>query len=668
MKNHFKITGSKTWKISHVLRNVIALHVFIIYERYGLRVPIPTYLLLRCSTLYDWFSSGFMKQCEYLKKELPDGTFTATNVPFIIAFIVVLIQKEIIYMRAEIDGKFVDMSELFVNRTGDIIPMEKYTREQGRKPGLLDTNEMWYFKHIKIMFGWVGTQGSMFDLETLFQDIVYGVDPFETSVFSQDEEDQVLNIFYNSRMRGVMQQVELEEIDKVLRITKAEAPKEKKKPAFNGWLSGKEMAKMKEILKDKSIAEDSVKRERLHQEMIDLQHTYMAKVVNIGMHLALWAPTITDIQIAAENSEAPSPLVRMTDVKEDALNLLKVPSKTPSKGRKRKGQDREVQEETPSTATILEFPMALTKMTEDLVQRTNKLVGHCRDLNTESLGVQTAYEKLCKLINPPTLFDVFQDEAKKYDPQPAQQTPEQAKTPTEAIPRKRIAGPPTPAAEPNAPSGGPTEKRKSPPPASASTKKPKSPSPSELRGGGGNLFRNEPPESPQREDATSFANGESPMSALTVSQEEGVRKKPKKIQKKYASKQKPERKTTLRDLSPTGSVGRTAPPDSAAKSRRDQAKRIAAQRRMEGEKNQPNQRKKVAKKTSNKTHPVRLSNMRNMTKQLQGSDDDVPKRRKPDEIDSSSGSESSVWETCTPTYSKQGEDNDSSDDESEAER
>ena len=172
----FEVHGIKMWRMQHVLRNVLAFHILRIYETHGLRVAIPEYVEKQCPIMAQWFHTDFMKTCEYLKKDLPDGKYTATNVPFIIAFIVLCIKRDEIFVRAEIDGKQTELSEVFINRTGDVLPLVDFIKMKGQKGERCKPDDLWYFKHVKIKFGWTGgSKKKGMDLEELFKEVVYGM-------------------------------------------------------------------------------------------------------------------------------------------------------------------------------------------------------------------------------------------------------------------------------------------------------------------------------------------------------------------------------------------------------------------------------------------------------------------------------------------------------------
>jgi hypothetical protein len=132
------------------------------------------------------------------------------------------------------------------------------------------------------------------------------------------------------------------------------------------------------------------------------------------MHMAIWAPTEADIEMAGEDRETPNPLLRMTNLKEESLNLLRAPVRPPKRGKKRKSPDEERAEETPGPVTIMEYPVGLTKMSTDLLHRTNKLVDHCRERHFKGKGLHLAYEELCQLKKPPTYKDYYISEEMKY--------------------------------------------------------------------------------------------------------------------------------------------------------------------------------------------------------------------------------------------------------------
>jgi hypothetical protein len=413
--DNFDSSGTRKWKFQHVLRNVIAFHVFNIYEKYGLRVQIPTYVHKHNAKLAEWLQTSFMTTCEFLKKKLPDGKHhTATNVPFIIALIVVMIEKEHIYVKAGVtdpndDGpKEQNLGDLFQSRTGEIIPLSKFCDNKWQKEGKLDQNDLWYFRHIKIRFGWTG-QTHMGDLEQMVQSLVYGVNPFGEIPHEETEaNDKFVALAFKVRLKSVMKKIELTDVDKVLRIVTGQETRAKMEVPVNGWFNTKEVSTLKAILTD-TTEDDYQKKRRLHQEMQKMQNTCMAKLVNIGFHMALWAPTVGDYEILAAEKIMPSPLQRLTKMSEESLVLLKMPAK-PKAGKKQ--TPKKGKQEVAEPITIMDFPKALSKMSEDLVQRSNKLIELCLDKNSlNGEAVRSAYETLSKTdTSHPTMRELYEHE------------------------------------------------------------------------------------------------------------------------------------------------------------------------------------------------------------------------------------------------------------------
>lgn len=489
----FEVHGIKMWRIQHVLRNVLAFHILRIYETHGLRVAIPEYVEKQCPIMAQWFHTDFMKTCEYLKKDLPDGKYTATNVPFIIAFIVLCIKRDEIFVRAEIDGKPTELSEVFINRTGDVLPLVDFIKMKGQKGERCKPDDLWYFKHVKIKFGWTGgSKKKGMDLEELFKEVVYGMEPFDTADYRQPKSEQIMQIHFRSRINPIIIKMNIKDIDKVLRIVVVQEAKAKKTPACNGWLPAKEYGGLKDILKSGSYEDESEIRSRLLKAMQEMQQTYMARIVNIGMHIQLWGPTLGDCEIAAAEREIPDPLVRMTNLTEESLALLKAPVKAPTRGKKRKNLDDGGEEEKASQQlTIMDFPVALTEMSTDLLQRTSKLLEHCKGNHLSGMSLQMGYERLCQLKKPPTYKDALESEDAIFKEIEAKKKQEQE----EAIPINTRIPKKAPTVQPAA-SVQPEETTIPPQPATPA--KPPEPE-GDSTGQGGHLPNDEIPTPPQPE-------------------------------------------------------------------------------------------------------------------------------------------------------------------------
>jgi len=338
----------KTEKLKHYLRNIFADQIFKIYDEYGLRVRIPETLSNEAPNFASMLNNEFL-ECPFLQKDLLNGKQTSTNVPFILAIIVLMIRKEIVKVSTKLGN---EVKTLFNTREGTIKANEKIFQSGirgGRGSGRQST--MYYANQVHILFTWGGRKDM--ELRDLFQAIVYRVSPFDDPTVEDvdtstapagvseanrrkqhfrkvnDVYDHLVDLANDENVPGTKpSQVilhtlmfkEKEEKKKVLK--KVEAVQR-----ITGWLSTHDMSNVKSIVKNKDYNEE-VKKQKIFDELTKMKKTFYAKATNIEMHLNLWSESTVDLTMDDDSSAKTSGLTRLFPLNDQSFErLTKPPSK-----------------------------------------------------------------------------------------------------------------------------------------------------------------------------------------------------------------------------------------------------------------------------------------------------------------------------------------------------
>jgi hypothetical protein len=185
-----EMIGGENKKIllMHYLRNIIAFHVFNIYQMYGMRVLVPEYIYKEAETFANWLNIDFLN-CNFLKKGVPGAEYTATNIPFILTIIVLMLKKNFVLVHCKPpkdDCEPQELKKMFHYRQGYIHSIREKIKT--RKDAPIEQDDLWYMKHVNLVFksgrNPKGENKEM-DLEEPFTAFVYGFNP------SVDEDEPV---------------------------------------------------------------------------------------------------------------------------------------------------------------------------------------------------------------------------------------------------------------------------------------------------------------------------------------------------------------------------------------------------------------------------------------------------------------------------------------------
>ena len=289
----FKAGNTNKEKITHYLRNIIAFHVFTIYQTCGLRVQIPNDLAVQQKAFSRLLNDDFLT-CGFLKKELPNGEHTSTNVPFILTIICLMIKEKTIEVCSK--GKEEKLEKLFNAREGYIKSIEKEMSSLKIDYSKENQDKMWYMKHLEIGFkmrkGLTASDDKVMDLEELFLFIVYGGHPFVNPIAGRmdgPEDEKLQKETHYNVIHDVMMWLKKETIIETLKMHEPTAEKKNKgeEEPVAGWLAPSELKVLKQIINHVEMDDDE-KRARLHEVMLEMQQTHIARALNIGMHMTLW--------------------------------------------------------------------------------------------------------------------------------------------------------------------------------------------------------------------------------------------------------------------------------------------------------------------------------------------------------------------------------------------
>jgi hypothetical protein len=381
----FKARNTNQEKITHYLRNIIAFHVFTIYQTCGLRVQIPNDLAVQQKAFSRLLNDDFLT-CGFLKKELPNGEHTSTNVPFILTIICLMIKEKTIEVCSK--GKEEKLEKLFNAREGYIKSIEK--EMSGLKIDYSKENQdkMWYMRHLEIGFkmrkGLTASDDKVMDLEELFLFIVYGGHPFVKPIAGRmdgPEDEKLQKESHYNVIHDVMKWLKKETIIETLKMHEPTAEKKNKKEEepVAGWLAPSELKVLKQIINHVEMDDDE-KKARLHEVMLEMQQTHIARALNIGMHMALWTPRTN----LTEKTDG-DPFILLEPVEEKHLKYLKKPPPKKEGG------------PTP-------FPSALLSVHSEVASLSGRLINLCKYDNcgntTDTAG---EFEKLYSPIAKPNI-------------------------------------------------------------------------------------------------------------------------------------------------------------------------------------------------------------------------------------------------------------------------
>jgi hypothetical protein len=366
---------NKKLLLMHYLRNIIAFHVFNIYQMYGMRVRVPENIYKEAETYANWLNIDFLN-CKFLKKGAPGADYTATNIPFILTIIVLMIKKNIVLVHCKPPNEDCEPKELkkmFHYRQGYIHSIREKIKT--RKDATIKQDDLWYMKHVKLVFtSGMNSKGEdkVMDLEELFTAFVFGLNPFvvedehvgtEKNIQTKAREDHETMRRHFNRLRLVEKEITFEDIFNTLKMeSKVDKTTKAKAEEISGWLSAAEMKDMLQIVNQKENPDDDLsKREMLQNELVKQQSIALAKAANIGLHLSLWNESEEDDNLWSSQTKVVDPLKNLKIVNEASLHMLKNP------GRK----------------STTKFPPVLNSVQEELQKGANKLSRLCRTDNCD---------------------------------------------------------------------------------------------------------------------------------------------------------------------------------------------------------------------------------------------------------------------------------------------
>jgi hypothetical protein len=428
----FLAQGSNKEKLTHYLRHVIACHIFNIYELYGLRVPIPEIIGERHEAFVKLLNEGFLT-FGFLKKELIKGGHTSTNVPVILTIIAMMIQKGdvTITSRSQAEKNKGNLEKVFDARIGKVKSIESLIPQTLHDKSAKKQDEFWYIKHVKIGFKWkeglARKDDPAMDLEELFESLVFGLNPFVETITVQKQkeinekedleenlEEEEMDDFgpelkpyrdHFNRLEQIMSWLTKEDILNTLKIQDKETSKKtatSHKDEFNGWMSASEMKELRKIMIDNNL-EDTAKRSAIQRELTRMKETYLAKAVNIGMHIALWTPP----KAKGKTRHAVIPLGHMDEIDESVFANMKQP------GKQKKNQPPII------------FPKALDTIRKETSKIQERIIKYCVDTNCDSPDFAKSYDQLRAPKRTPTFSNYqlgskasreYEAGIKTYDP------------------------------------------------------------------------------------------------------------------------------------------------------------------------------------------------------------------------------------------------------------
>jgi hypothetical protein len=226
--------------LEHYIRQVIAFHVFTIFQMFGLRVLPPVSIAEGNKKFAEMLNNDFLS-VKALQKTLPDGCHTSTNVAWILTIIALMIKKGDV--KISINNTSEGLSSLFNARDGYLLSIKEGIANARTAGTQIKQDDLWYLKHVGILFTWVNSRSgkdTAVDLVDLFQAVVFGVNPFfdvnnskepQTSKKEQARENKKLYEDHFSRVYCLMKWLKKEDVVEKLVITDRgmNKPTEKKK-------------------------------------------------------------------------------------------------------------------------------------------------------------------------------------------------------------------------------------------------------------------------------------------------------------------------------------------------------------------------------------------------------------------------------------------------------
>ena len=392
----------KSSKLKHYLRNIIAFHVFSIYQMFGLRVRVPIKILQGNPQFAMLINEDFLS-CAFLKKDLLDGNHTSTNVPFILTIIVMMIKSGDVKISAK---DHAGLPSLFNTRDGVIKSIAEGIEpaRNPSKPG--DQDSLWYMNHVAIRFTWCNSKSGKdkaVDLEDLFRMVVFGNNPFfdvnesKVAAVSKSRQEKAENDIFKdhfSRLDHLMKWLKKDDIIDTLKLQDKKVIKEpmtdEVRPIL-GWLSGPEMKNLKVILKKTDITE-AKKRQDISDELEYMRSTLLAKATNITMHLSLWnsSNSLEDDDDDEEPME-PLPLSKLVPLSDESFNMLRKP--------------RELKDEEK-----VQFPNALLSIRKEIERTCKLLTTLCQEDNCQQwVKISDAYEHIHQAQEIPSMQRLCDD-------------------------------------------------------------------------------------------------------------------------------------------------------------------------------------------------------------------------------------------------------------------